>query len=183
MTEERPPGPGLAMLVVPMPGSVRPPTDSAAAMIAWLSVHGAPRTAEVLRRLQRHAWAIEPPDSDCRHPDRAVGHRSLRRRRAGARRGPPLPRTRERPHALGARRPARRGDVAAVRRAARALSGPGLGGAHGGRKPGPRVPDPRRTGHHKPRLRASWLRSRASCSGAVRVRSSSMCSSSRTARR
>ena len=64
MTEKRPPGPGLAVLVVPMPGSVRPPTDSAAAMIAWLSVHGAPRTAEVLRRLQRHAWAIEPPDSD-----------------------------------------------------------------------------------------------------------------------
>ena len=64
MTEERPPGPGLAVLVVPMPGSVRPPTDSAAAMIAWLFVHGAPRTAEVLRRLQRHAWAIEPPDPD-----------------------------------------------------------------------------------------------------------------------
>ena len=64
MTEERRPGPGLATLVVPMPGSVRPPTDSAARMIAWLSVHGAPRTAEVLRRLQRHAWAIEAPDSD-----------------------------------------------------------------------------------------------------------------------
>jgi hypothetical protein len=32
-------------------------------MIAWLSVPGAPRTAEVLGRLQRHAWAIEPPDS------------------------------------------------------------------------------------------------------------------------
>jgi hypothetical protein len=47
-----------------MPGSVRPPTDRAASMIAWLSVHGAPRTAEVLRRLQRHAWAIEAPDSD-----------------------------------------------------------------------------------------------------------------------
>ena len=64
MTEERAPGSGLAVLVVPMPGSVRPPTDSAAAMIAWLSIHGAPRTAEVLRRLQRHAWAIEAPDSD-----------------------------------------------------------------------------------------------------------------------
>jgi hypothetical protein len=63
VTEERPPGPGLAVLVVPMPGSVRPPTGSAAGMIAWLSVHGAPRTAEVLRRLQRHAWAIEAPDS------------------------------------------------------------------------------------------------------------------------
>jgi hypothetical protein len=63
MIEERPPGPGRAVLVVPMPGSVRPPTDSAAVMIAWLSVHGAPRTAEVLRRLQRHAWTIEPGDS------------------------------------------------------------------------------------------------------------------------
>jgi hypothetical protein len=64
MTEEFPHEPGLAILVVPMPGSVRPPTDSATAMIAWLFVHGAPRTAEVLRRLQRHAWAIEPPDPD-----------------------------------------------------------------------------------------------------------------------
>jgi len=64
MTEEFPHEPGVAMLVVPMPGSVRPPTDSATAMIAWLSIHGAPRTAEVLARLQRHAWAIEPPDPD-----------------------------------------------------------------------------------------------------------------------
>ena len=64
MTEEFPHEPGLAMLVVPMPGSVRPPTDSAAAIIPWLFVHGAPRTAEVLRRLQRHAWAIESPDPD-----------------------------------------------------------------------------------------------------------------------
>jgi len=64
MTEEFPHEPGLAMLVVPMPGSVRPATDSATAMIAWLSIHGAPRTAEVLARLQRHAWAIEPPDGD-----------------------------------------------------------------------------------------------------------------------
>lgn len=64
MTDGFPHEPGLAMLVVPMPGSVRPPTDSATAMIAWLSVHGAPRTAEVLRRLQDHAWAIKAPDSD-----------------------------------------------------------------------------------------------------------------------
>jgi hypothetical protein len=33
-------------------------------MNAGLSAHGAPRTAEVLRRLQRHARAIEPPESD-----------------------------------------------------------------------------------------------------------------------
>jgi hypothetical protein len=64
MTDELPPGPGLAMLVVPMPGSVRPPTDSAAAMIAWLVKHGAPRTADVLARLQHQGWAIEPPDPD-----------------------------------------------------------------------------------------------------------------------
>jgi hypothetical protein len=64
MTEEPPHGPGIAALVIPMPGSVRPPTDSAAAMIAWLFAHGAPRTADVLSRLQRDAWTIEPPSPD-----------------------------------------------------------------------------------------------------------------------
>ena len=64
MTDALPHHPGLALLLVPMPGSVRPPTAGAAAMIAWLSAHGAPRTAEVLRRLQRHEWAIEPSDPD-----------------------------------------------------------------------------------------------------------------------
>jgi hypothetical protein len=64
VTDEPPHDPGLALLVVPMPGSVRPPTAGAATMIAWLSAHGAPRTAEVLRRLQRHEWAIEPSDPD-----------------------------------------------------------------------------------------------------------------------
>ena len=48
MTDEIPDGPGIATLVVPMPGSVRPPTDIAAATLSWLSAHGAPRTAEVL---------------------------------------------------------------------------------------------------------------------------------------
>ena len=57
MTEEFPHEPGLAILVVPMPGSVRPPTDCAAAM--RLSVHGAPRTAEVLRRLQHLEAELE----------------------------------------------------------------------------------------------------------------------------
>jgi hypothetical protein len=33
-------------------------------MIGWLSAYGAPRAAEVLGRLPRHAWAIEPPNSD-----------------------------------------------------------------------------------------------------------------------
>ena len=182
MTEELPHEPGLAMLVVPMPGSVRPPTDCAAAMIAWLSVHGAPRTAGVLRRLRRHAWAIEPPDPDAATQTElwaTARFADVDQARAAAR---PYHR---RVNDLVAGRPPtgpprRRG---AVRRPARALSGPDLGEAHGGRKPGPQVFDPWRTGRHKPRLRASWLRSRASCSGAVRVRSSSMCSSSRTARR
>ena len=64
MSREPPPGPGVALLVVPMPGGVRPPTDDVEAMIAWLYRHGAPRTGEVLRRLQRHAWAIELPEPD-----------------------------------------------------------------------------------------------------------------------
>jgi len=64
MTDEIRDGPGIATLVVPMPGSVRAPTDSAAATLSWLSAHGAPRTAEVLDRLQRHAWTIELPDPD-----------------------------------------------------------------------------------------------------------------------
>jgi hypothetical protein len=64
MTDEIPDGPGIATLVVPMPGSVRPPSDTVAAMLSWLSAHGAPRTAEVLGRLRRHAWAIELPDPD-----------------------------------------------------------------------------------------------------------------------
>jgi hypothetical protein len=49
--DEIPGGPGIATLVIPMSGSVRPPTDTAAAMLTWLSAHGEPRTAEVLRRL------------------------------------------------------------------------------------------------------------------------------------
>jgi hypothetical protein len=64
MTDEIPDAPGTATLVVPMPGSVRPPTDTAAATLSWLSAHGAPRTAEVLDRLQHHAWTIELPDPD-----------------------------------------------------------------------------------------------------------------------
>ena len=52
----------MAVLVIPMPGGVRPPTDDTAAMIAWLAPHGAPRTGEVLARLQRHAWTVELPD-------------------------------------------------------------------------------------------------------------------------
>jgi hypothetical protein len=62
MSERLPPGAGIAVLVIPMPGNAEPPTDSPAAMIAWLYRHGAPRTGEVLRRLERHGWTIEPPD-------------------------------------------------------------------------------------------------------------------------
>jgi hypothetical protein len=60
--EQLPDGPGIAVLVIPMPGGVRPPTDDPAAMIAWLARHGAPRTGEVLARLKRDAWTIELPN-------------------------------------------------------------------------------------------------------------------------
>jgi hypothetical protein len=59
VTELPSPGPGRATLVVPLPGSVRPPTGDASTMMDWLTRHGAPRTAEVLRRLQREGWTIE----------------------------------------------------------------------------------------------------------------------------
>jgi hypothetical protein len=61
-SEQLPDGPGIAVLLIPMPGGVRPPTDDTAAMIAWLFRHGAPRTGEALRRLQRHGWTLELPD-------------------------------------------------------------------------------------------------------------------------
>jgi hypothetical protein len=59
--EQLPSGPGMAVLVIPMPGGVRPPTDEIEAMIAWLARHGAPRTGEVLTRLQRHGWTLQVP--------------------------------------------------------------------------------------------------------------------------
>jgi hypothetical protein len=60
--EQLPDGPGVAVLVIRMPSGVRPPTGESAAMIAWLFRHGAPRTGEVLRRLERHAWTLGLPD-------------------------------------------------------------------------------------------------------------------------
>jgi len=60
--EQPPDGAGMAVLVIGMPGDVRPPTDDTAAMIAWLFRHGGPRTGEVLRRLERHGWTLELPD-------------------------------------------------------------------------------------------------------------------------
>jgi hypothetical protein len=57
-----PDGPGIAVLVIAMPGGVRPPSDDTGAMIAWLFRHGGPRTGEVLRRLQRHGWTLKLPD-------------------------------------------------------------------------------------------------------------------------
>jgi hypothetical protein len=56
MADEIPDGPGIATLVVPMLGSVRPPSDTVAAMLIWLSAHARadavaparPRVASVL---------------------------------------------------------------------------------------------------------------------------------------
>lgn len=64
MTGQIPGGRGVATLVIPMPGSVRPPTYDIAAILTWLSAHGAPRTAEVLTRLQRDGWTLALPDPD-----------------------------------------------------------------------------------------------------------------------
>ena len=62
MGEELSPGPGTAVLVIPMPGGMETPTDTVAAMIAWLFRHGGPRTGEALTRLERHGWTLELPD-------------------------------------------------------------------------------------------------------------------------
>jgi hypothetical protein len=78
------------VLVIAVPGGVRSATDDAAALIAWLAHHGAPRTGEVLTRLQRHGWTLKLPDR--RKAERALGQRSLCRRRADARRRSPLSR-------------------------------------------------------------------------------------------
>jgi hypothetical protein len=59
---EPPPEPGVAVLVIRMPGGMETPTDTVPAMIAWLFRHGGPRTGEVLRRLQRHGWTLELSD-------------------------------------------------------------------------------------------------------------------------
>ena len=64
MNEEPARGPGIAVLVIPMPGGMAAPTDTFPAMIAWLSRHGGPRTGEVLTRLERHGWKLELPDPD-----------------------------------------------------------------------------------------------------------------------
>jgi hypothetical protein len=50
MADEISDGPGIATLVVPMPGSVRPPSDTVAAMLIWLSAHGAPMPSPRLAR-------------------------------------------------------------------------------------------------------------------------------------
>ena len=49
MADEIPDGPGIATLLVPMPGSVRPPSDTVA-MLIWLSAHGAPMPSPRLAR-------------------------------------------------------------------------------------------------------------------------------------
>jgi hypothetical protein len=48
--------------VTAVPGGVRSATDDAAAPIAWLARHRAPRTGEALTRLQRHGRTLKPPD-------------------------------------------------------------------------------------------------------------------------
>ena len=60
--ERLPDGPGSAVLVTAVPGGVRSATDDAAALIAWLARHRAPRTGEALTRLQRHGRTPTLPD-------------------------------------------------------------------------------------------------------------------------
>jgi hypothetical protein len=62
MNEKTARGPGVAVLVIPMPGGTPVPTDTFPAMIAWLHHHGGPRTGEVLMRLERHGWTLALPD-------------------------------------------------------------------------------------------------------------------------
>jgi hypothetical protein len=74
MTVQIPAGPGTATLEVTMLDTARPPTDAIPAMIAWLHAHGAPRTAEVLERLQRHGWTIEIPDPAANAQTKLTAH-------------------------------------------------------------------------------------------------------------
>jgi hypothetical protein len=64
MTDEPAGAPGIAVLVIPMPGGMAVPTDTFAAMIAWLYRHGGPRTGEALARLERRGWTLQLPDPD-----------------------------------------------------------------------------------------------------------------------
>jgi hypothetical protein len=64
MNEEPARWPGIALLVIPMPGGLAVLTDTFPAMIAWLYRHGGPRLGEVLARLERHGWERELPDPD-----------------------------------------------------------------------------------------------------------------------
>ena len=80
--------PGTATLVVPLPGSVRPPTDTPAAILDWLPRHGAPRTADLLKTLERNGWTIEVPnlEADTQQELWATArHRSLGDARTAAR--------------------------------------------------------------------------------------------------
>ena len=64
MNEEPGRGPGIAVLVIPMPGGIGITTDTFPAMIDWLYRHAGPRTGEVLTRLERHGWELKLPDPD-----------------------------------------------------------------------------------------------------------------------
>ena len=117
MGEELSPGPGTAVLVVPMPGGMETPTDTVAAMIAWLFRHGGPRTGEVLTRLERHSWTLELPYPGAVAQTELWASARFPGRRAGPSRSPAVSGTRQRPDALDARRPARRRYVARGSRA------------------------------------------------------------------
>jgi hypothetical protein len=126
-------GPGIAVLVTAVPGGVRSATDDAAAPIAWLARNRAPRTGEVLTRLQRHGWTLKLPDpaaatqSELWASARFAG---VKQARAAAR---PFRGARRSPDALDTRRPAGRDDVGTGDRAARRAARVTVGGrlSHG----------------------------------------------------
>ena len=142
---------------------------------AWKRRAGAACTDRVFtsavdpRRVQPHGSCFPP----ARSIDRAARATATRLRRPAGRDGG------------GRRRP---DGPARVLSAEPASSGaghtpwPGTGdSARGGSRLHPQIFDPRRLGRHSPRLRVSCTRSRASCSGCVRLRNSPMFSRSRTA--
>jgi hypothetical protein len=140
--ERLPDGPGIAVLVTAVPRGVRSATDDAAALIAWLARHGAPRTGEVLTRLQRHGWTLKLPDpaaatqSELWASARFAG---VEQARAAAR---PFRGTRRSSDALDTRRPAGRDDVGTGDRAARRAARVTVGGrlSHGSQTAAPRSP-------------------------------------------
>src|SRR5215207_4513124 len=64
MNEEPIRGPGIAVLLIPMPSGMAAPTDTFPTMIAWLVPPRRAAHREVLTRLERHGWKLELPDPD-----------------------------------------------------------------------------------------------------------------------